>query len=125
MGLNEGGRRSRSVVRAASSVVRVPPALARSRFSAEIRGDEALAAGIVDELAPAEGFEDACLARLGEFVEKDSSAFSRTKAYLRQSSLASMRLGEKDRLGEWIDCWFSESTQTRIRKTVEALQKNP
>jgi Delta3-Delta2-enoyl-CoA isomerase len=101
-----------------------PSALARiALLGRNFAGDDALAVGIVDELAPAEGFEGACLARLGEFVEKDPAAFSRTKANLRQSSLASMRLGEKDRLGEWIDCWFSESTQARIRKTVEALKK--
>lgn len=83
---------------------------------------EALAAGLVDELAPADGFEDACLARLNEFVEKDLASFARTKAYFRAATLASMGEGERGRIGEWLDCWFSESTRNRIGKTVEALK---
>ncbi len=86
-------------------------------------GQEALALGLADELAEAEGFEEACLVRLAEFVEKDAASFSRTKAYLRLPVVASMRLHEKEHLGEWLDCWFSASTRERIQKTVEGLKK--
>ena len=85
-------------------------------------GAEALAAGLADELAPAEGFEAACLTRLAEFVEKDAASFARTKEYLRQQPLAAMRAGEKDKQDEWLDCWFAAGTQARIRKTVESLK---
>ena len=86
-------------------------------------GDEALRTGLVDELAPAEGFLDACLRRLGEFTEKDLYSFARTKAYLRGDVLLAMKVREAELIDEWLDGWFAPSTRERIRITVEALSK--
>lgn len=86
-------------------------------------GEEALAAGLVDELADADGFEEACLKRLAEFAEKDLDSLAETKAHLRQTVLGSMRTREADHVRGFLDCWFSPGTQARIRQTVDALQK--
>lgn len=86
-------------------------------------GEEALRAGLVDELSAAEGFQDACLRRLAEFTEKDPYSFARTKAYLRGDALTAMKAREAELIDEWLDGWFSSTTRERIRSTVEALAK--
>lgn len=93
-------------------------ALLGRNFSAE----DALAAGLADELAEAEGFEETCLTRLEEFAEKDALALGITKGYLRAEALATMRAREMDLTGDFLDGWFSAGTRERIRATVEALK---
>lgn len=85
--------------------------------------DEALAAGLADELAEAEGFEAACRARLVEFTEKDARALATTKRYLRTSALAEMKAGERQAIEDFLDGWFSEPTQARIREIAQALSR--
>jgi enoyl-CoA hydratase len=84
--------------------------------------EEALAVGIVHALADAEGFESACLARLQELAEKDAAALGTTKAYLRAETLAAMKAHERQHIGEFLDGWFSATTQQRIRQTIEGLK---
>ena len=86
-------------------------------------GEEALRAGLADELAAPDGFLEASLQRLGEFTEKDLHAFARTKAYLRGDTITAMRAREAELLDEWLDGWFAPSTRERIRATVKALSK--
>ena len=101
-----------------------PKALAKvALLGRNFEGEAALSAGLADELASPEGFEEACLARLAEFAEKDGYAFARTKAYLRDGALREMRERERELLEEWLDGWFSEATRARIRKLVESLTK--
>ena len=85
--------------------------------------EEALGVGFANELAPAEGFEGACLTRLQEFAEKDPLAFATTKAYLRSASLEAMKARESGLAQEFLQSWFSEPTRARIRATVESLGK--
>jgi enoyl-CoA hydratase len=86
-------------------------------------GEEARAVGLVDELADAEGFEDRCLARLGEYAEKDAHAFGTTKTYLRAEALRLMAAHERERISEFLDGWFSEPTRARLRGMVEELRR--
>ena len=88
-------------------------------------GEDALRAGLADELAPPERFLEACLQRLGEFTEKDLHAFARTKAYLRGDSVVAMKAREAELLDEWLDGWFAADTRARIRAIVEALARKP
>jgi hypothetical protein len=74
------------------------------------------------EVAEADGFEAACLARLEEFADKDPFALATTKAWLREGVLAEMMAHEGDRVGAFLDAWFSEGTQQRIRTTVASLK---
>lgn len=101
-----------------------PSALARvALLGRNFEAEDALAAGLVDEIASPAGFEEACLARLTEFADKDAYAFARTKAYLRAGVLRQMREREGELIGEWLDAWFSEGTRARIRAVVEAITK--
>jgi enoyl-CoA hydratase len=85
-------------------------------------GAAALSAGLAHEVADAEAFDATLAARVAEFTEKDAYAFSVTKGYLRATAIGLMREREEALLSEFLDGWFAETTQARIRKTVEALK---
>ncbi|HLA78619.1 MAG TPA: enoyl-CoA hydratase/isomerase family protein [Vicinamibacteria bacterium] len=85
--------------------------------------EAALAVGLAHELADADGFEAACLARLQEFAEKDVHAFAVTKRYLRTSAMTAMRTQEKQAVADFLDGWFSEATKRRMQETVASLLK--
>jgi enoyl-CoA hydratase len=101
-----------------------PTALTRIALLGRNFSDEqALAAGLADELADGDGFEAACRARLEEFVEKDARALATTKGYLRHAALQEMKAREHELIDEFLDGWFSTTTQARIHQTVDALTK--
>ncbi len=85
--------------------------------------DEALAAGLVHELGPAEGFEAHCLARLEEFASRDAKALGITKRYLRSSTVERIRKHDPSFVSEFLDSWFRPETQARIRGIVQDLKK--
>jgi enoyl-CoA hydratase/carnithine racemase len=103
----------------------VPPqAVARvALLGRNFADDEALAAGLADEVVADEAFEQTCLERLTEFVEKDAHALSVTKSYLRAGVLAEMRAREAFEMDAWLDGWFSPTTRARMEQTVAALTK--
>lgn len=103
----------------------VPPgALARvALLGRNFADDEALEAGLADELADAAGFEDFCLRRLEEFAEKDPVAVGTTKAWLRADALREMQQDEGRLSRDWLAAWFSEPTRARIREIVAGLGK--
>jgi len=99
-----------------------PTALARiALLGRNFRDEEAVAVGLADEVAEPAGFESSCLARLEEYAEKDEAAIASTKAWLREGVLAGMMAHEAERLGGFLDRWFSPETRDRIRATVESL----
>lgn len=101
-----------------------PPALGRiALVGSNFTDDEAVRAGLAHEIAGAEGFEETCLARLAELADRDASALAATKAWLRGPSLAEMMAHEGERVGTFLDGWFSPGTQERIRATVAALTR--
>lgn len=103
----------------------VPPgALARvALLGRNFADDEALQAGLADELADATGFEDFCLKRLDEFAEKDPTGVGTTKAWLRADALREMQKEEGRLSRDWLDAWFSDATRARIREIVAGLGK--
>jgi enoyl-CoA hydratase len=84
-------------------------------------GEEAREIGLVHEVLPPEGFFDAALARLEELASRDPAAIGTTKAWLRHGALEEMRSGGPERRGVFLDAWFSDSAQKRIRETVASL----
>jgi enoyl-CoA hydratase len=86
------------------------------------RGDEARQAGLVHEVHDGEEFEARCLERLAEFASRDLAAMMQTKRYLRSGVTERIREGDAERVGEFLDRWFSEGTRTRIRGIVEKLR---
>jgi enoyl-CoA hydratase len=103
----------------------VPPAaLTRvALLGRNFADDEALAVGLADELAQADGFEDFCRARLEEFADKDTASIAITKGYLREGVLREMRGREKEEMSAWLDRWFSDGTRERIRQIVAGMGK--
>jgi enoyl-CoA hydratase len=85
--------------------------------------DEAVAVGLADELADAEGFEAVGLARLAELADKDPSAVGTTKAYLRAPFLAEMESPPAGAADDFLDAWFSPATRERIDDIVASLKK--
>jgi enoyl-CoA hydratase len=85
--------------------------------------DDALAVGLVNQLADADGFEDFCRARLEEFADKDPTAVALTKGYLRAAALREMKAREEAEARVWLDCWFSPGTRERLQGIVASLSK--
>jgi Delta3-Delta2-enoyl-CoA isomerase len=86
--------------------------------------DEALAAGLADELAEPGSVDEASLTRLMEFTSKDPRAMAKTKAYLRSETLAEMRAREEEAVPDFLDSWFSASTQERLRGILSSLGRS-
>lgn len=84
--------------------------------------EDAREVGLVHEVLDAEGFEEACMARLREFAEKGAYSTGTTKAYLRDAALREMESREEKLVGEFLDAWFG-SGRERIRQTIESLAK--
>jgi enoyl-CoA hydratase/carnithine racemase len=101
-----------------------PTALSRIALLGRNFADEqALAVGLADELADAEGFDAACRSRLDEFVEKDAGAIATTKGYLRDAALQEMKAREGELVDDFLAGWFSTATQARIKQAVESLSR--
>ncbi len=86
-------------------------------------GEAARSAGLVDEIADAEGFEETCRARMEEFGTKDPQAFAVTKRYLRAEVAERTRAHGPRLTAEFLDSWFSSGTRSRITAIVEGLRK--
>jgi enoyl-CoA hydratase len=84
--------------------------------------EEAIAAGLADELTDATSVEAAGRARLEEFVSKDAFAFAVTKRYLRSPVVERIRANNRLLLPEWLDGWYSEGTRARIAAIVAELK---
>src|SRR5262249_29637791 len=84
--------------------------------------EDARDVGLVHEVRDAEGFEDACLARLREFAEKGAYATGTTKAYLRDAALREMESRDAKLAGEFLDALFG-SGREKIRQTIESLAR--
>ena len=101
-----------------------PQSLTRAALDgANAQGEDALAMGFAHELADADGFEEVCLERLQQRADREPAAFAVTKRHLRQSTLERMRTEEDARLGAFVDCWFSDGGQARIKAQVETLTR--
>jgi enoyl-CoA hydratase/carnithine racemase len=84
--------------------------------------EEAVAAGLADELADAQSVEALARERLDEFIAKDAFSFAVTKRYLRSPVVERIRANNRLLLPEWLDGWFSEGTRARIAAIVAELK---
>jgi enoyl-CoA hydratase len=84
--------------------------------------EAALEAGLAHELHDGSGFEAACRERLREIATRDPLAFATTKRYLRSGAVERIRAHDDALRGEFLDCWFSDSTRRRIEEIVNELR---
>lgn len=84
--------------------------------------DEAVAAGLTDELADPGAVENIARERLDEFLSKDAFAFAVTKRYLRSPVVERIRANNRLLLPEWLDGWFSPGTRERIGAILQELK---
>ena len=82
----------------------------------------AVAAGLADELADADGVLAVARERAGEYASKDGASFAVTKRYLRSPVVERVRANNRLLLPEWLDCWFSPATRERIGGIVQELK---
>ena len=91
-------------------------------FGRNYRGEDAVAAGLAHETHPAEGFDDHCRARLEELAARDARAFSISKRYLRSEVVERIGAHERVLMHEFLDSWFSPSSQERLRAVADELR---
>jgi len=87
------------------------------------RDRDAVEAGLVHELRPAEGFEPHCRERLEELLERDPNALAVTKRYLRAATVERIRAAGSTHDAEFLDGWFRPETQERIARLVAGLRE--
>ena len=85
--------------------------------------EDAVEAGLVQEVLPADGFETAALARLEELASRDPNALGTTKGYLREAILARMREQTTKSRSDFVDAWFAPAAQQQIREAVASLTR--
>lgn len=85
-------------------------------------GEEAVERGLAHEVGPKEGFEAHCLERLRDVASREAGAIRLTKAWSRLAALERMAAGEEAHLEAFLDAWFSDPVQQRLRTTLDALR---
>lgn len=91
-------------------------------FGRNYVGPEAVAAGLVNEVAAAGDFEAACRSRAEELAAKDPAAFAITKRYLRLAAIERIRAHEAASMHEFVDTWFSPATRERLERIAAGLR---
>lgn len=90
-------------------------------FGRNYRGQEAIDAGLVHEVHPADALEAACNERLKELAAKDPRAFRVTKRYLRSPVVERIQQHERGLMRDFLDAWFSKSTKALVGQIVAEL----
>jgi enoyl-CoA hydratase/carnithine racemase len=90
-------------------------------FGRNYADEDAVAASLVHELHDEEGFEAYCTERLAEMARRDPASFAITKRYLRSATVERIRANDARFLGEFLDCWFSETTQRRVADILSKI----
>lgn len=84
---------------------------------------EALALGLVHELAPARELESRARAKAQALAAVPSTAVAQVKLGLRRAALDAIHRFADEETERWLDTWFSPDGQQRLRETVARLQR--
>jgi enoyl-CoA hydratase len=105
--------------------LQVPPT---SLFSIALEGrlfgpGEAYALRLVDDVCPGETLERLAVERATALARLPKAGFAQVKAGLRRPAVeAIQRHGDEER-ERWLDTWFSDDAQKKLREQVAKLQK--
>ncbi len=83
--------------------------------------EEARVRGWVDAVVEAEAFQRTLVSRVEGLRAQDSDVFAAMKRALVDSCLEEIDRGEDPAAEVFLDCWFSETTQTRIQDLARRL----
>jgi enoyl-CoA hydratase len=83
---------------------------------------EALALGLVHELAPAAELEARATARARALAAVPSMGSAQVKLGLRRGALDTIARHADEETERWLDTWFSPEAQARLRETVARLR---
>jgi len=84
---------------------------------------EALALGLVHELAPAAELEARARARAQALASVPSLALAQVKLGYRRPAIEAIRSRGAEETERWLDTWFSDAAQTRLREAVQKLKR--
>jgi enoyl-CoA hydratase len=84
---------------------------------------EALALGLVHELAPAGNLLEQATARARVLAAVPSAALAQVKLALRRPAMEAIRGGAEEETERWLDTWFSDEAQVRLKEAVQKLQR--
>jgi enoyl-CoA hydratase len=82
---------------------------------------QALAIGLVHELAPPDDLLERATARAQAFAERPPAAVAQVKQALRADSLEAVARTAERETARWLDTWFNPDAQARLRAAVAKL----
>ena len=89
-----------------------------------LTADQAVRIGLVDEQTEPEALEDEALARVKKLAGQPAAAFAAIKAY-RVEPIQQVYLMEHDARNQvFLDCWFSETSQAKLREAAAKFQSD-
>lgn len=88
-----------------------------------LSGEEALAAGLVDELLPLENVLDRAERQLQHYLQADQHIWCNTKAKLRKHLWDQLDLNPKNVLKEAAELWWKPEIRAKMKTVVEGLSK--
>jgi enoyl-CoA hydratase len=83
---------------------------------------EALALGLVHELAPPAELEARALARAQAFASAPSSGVTQVKRALRRPALEAWRARTEAETERWLDTWFAPAAQEKLQEAIKKLR---
>ncbi len=84
---------------------------------------EALQLGLVHEVVPEAELLPRAMQRAAALAALPQAGLRMVKESLRKSVAATARAGQEAQAESWLDGWFSEDSQRRLRETVARLKK--
>lgn len=78
--------------------------------------EEAFELGLVDEVCPAEGLNDAAIRSARELAGREGEAFRSIKTLLRKDVLDMIEKYEPGSVSDFVDIWYSEGTRKMLGK---------
>ncbi|CAN5903623.1 enoyl-CoA hydratase/isomerase family protein [soil metagenome] len=84
---------------------------------------EALAIGLVDAVIAPDQFEAHALARSTVLASSERTAFAQIKRAMLRPAIEAITRTDADETEAWLDTWFSDESQRRMRATVARITK--
>ncbi len=88
-----------------------------------MRTDEALAAGLIDELVKPESILHSAERKIQKYIQMDSTTWQQSKVNLRAELLAKVSTDQSEILEIMLKQWWSPSTRSILKTIIQNLQQ--